>query len=455
MKADLREKAVRKYIQSTYGSIYNSTGGGKIEVAGTKVTDFFKKVASNRLLDIYLKYLGVKVLTTATLVPFALIMGKDAFESYILNRGQVGGAFLDVKIPFIDHPLIGTVMKLADISLVRANAATLVPLGILMIAYDMLEKRNKQKGGFLFGLFGNENNNQQNNNQQQQENNQQQRVSEETQLKVQNELQQLVNDLNNSTNQLQQLNNKRLQLQNKVNQQQTGGSRSFLGADVPQNFVQNATNIISGTSNENRDGILAGYPNKFIENNSEILNTCQNGSCNPSGMIPLNNSFKAVTSGFDKYGIPSTVVETKWVTPTVSDEQIKNVIPSSMAGGSKRKQKGAGSDWMSSQYSLGPVNAPSMSPQQVAAFTKDAIPITSVNDAKLIMDTPLSEVGKGGPVEGYNINGVPTTKYGGARSKSRSKSRSKNNKKSPSKKSPQRGGKKTSKKNSKNNKNKK
>ena len=72
------------------------------------VKQFLKDLLGNRVLDVYLKYLGVKTLTTASLVPFGLIYGKDFVEKQL--SAQTGGDLLSV-IPFIDHPLIGSYLK--------------------------------------------------------------------------------------------------------------------------------------------------------------------------------------------------------------------------------------------------------------------------------------------------------------------------------------------------------
>ena len=94
-----------------YGSVYKSTGGG---VSTNKAYKFVYKFIDNRVLDIYLKYLGITTLTPTTLVPLALIAGQDAFKHFLkeMNRkNQVGG-----QIPIIDNSLIGPFLKIAGIS---------------------------------------------------------------------------------------------------------------------------------------------------------------------------------------------------------------------------------------------------------------------------------------------------------------------------------------------------
>jgi hypothetical protein len=144
-------------------NLYNQDGSGRTQYGGADINDLVSKIISNRVFDLYLKYLGVTMLNSATLVPFALIMGKEYFEKYLaprLERDQKGGRQmgggepLPRVVPFIDHPYIGTFLKLAGIPLVGLTTNTLVPLGILMIVYEMIKqlsegssKGSSKKGG--------------------------------------------------------------------------------------------------------------------------------------------------------------------------------------------------------------------------------------------------------------------------------------------------------------------
>ena len=124
---------------------FSATGGGNKKV-GKQVKKFVKKIGNNRILDLYLKYMGIKTLTSATLVPLALIMGKKTFTKVIINfiSSQKGG-FLNNKIPFLDDPLLGAYLKIGGLTKMSLSPSTLVPLGILMTIYEMYQ--NKQKGG--------------------------------------------------------------------------------------------------------------------------------------------------------------------------------------------------------------------------------------------------------------------------------------------------------------------
>ena len=131
-----------KMVENNYGSIYNTSGGGKVQYGGVNVNKFLRQILGNRIFDVYLKYLGIKTLTTASLVPFGLLLGKDYIEGML---SQKGGAILSTRIPFVDHPLVGSYLKLAGLSAVNLTANTLIPLGILIVVYDLYS--NQQQGG--------------------------------------------------------------------------------------------------------------------------------------------------------------------------------------------------------------------------------------------------------------------------------------------------------------------
>ena len=164
-KVNMRELA--NLVNNNYGSIYNTSGGGKVQFGGVNVKKFLKDILGNRVFDVYLKYLGIKTLTTASLVPFGLIYGKQ-FAEKMMN--QSGGSLIPSSMPFVDHPLIGNYLKLAGISTVSLTSSTLIPLGILIVAYELYNSeqvggrivlpseyfnpKNKQRGGART-IFGN------------------------------------------------------------------------------------------------------------------------------------------------------------------------------------------------------------------------------------------------------------------------------------------------------------
>ena len=103
-----------------------------------KLKAFMKSLVGSRILDLYLKYKGITLLTTATLVPVALILGKDAFEKVVMNDKQNGGFKIPSDIPVVDDDLIGNYLKLAGVGTLGAiTPSTLVPLGVLMLLYNV------------------------------------------------------------------------------------------------------------------------------------------------------------------------------------------------------------------------------------------------------------------------------------------------------------------------------
>ena len=112
-----------------------------------KMNEFFVSLSDNRMLDLYLKYMGIKMLTTATLVPFGLIMGKQYMRQFINETRQTGGANLD-NLPVVDDALFGNYLKLSGLSTLSFSPTALIPLGTLMLIHHMYTTRS-QSGGAL------------------------------------------------------------------------------------------------------------------------------------------------------------------------------------------------------------------------------------------------------------------------------------------------------------------
>lgn len=146
MVRKISKKNMANLIESNYGSIYKSSGGGKLTIGKQNVKTFLKKILGNRVLDLYLKYGGIKTLTTATLVPMALILGKQTLES-MMNNQVGGGTKIPKNIPILDDPLVGSYLKLMGLSVLNLKLNTLVPLGVVMIAYDLFLKNTQNGGG--------------------------------------------------------------------------------------------------------------------------------------------------------------------------------------------------------------------------------------------------------------------------------------------------------------------
>ena len=134
-------------VVKQYGSVYKTTGGG---VSQKKAYSFVRKFLDNRVLDLYLKYLGITTLTPTTLVPIALIFGQRAFQKafrHMKKQEQRGG-----KIPVVDNELVGTYLKLAGLTQLTFGLNTLVPLGLAMAIWQAFTKR-QQRGGHVGRLL--------------------------------------------------------------------------------------------------------------------------------------------------------------------------------------------------------------------------------------------------------------------------------------------------------------
>ena len=116
--------------------------------ASKKLYKFGSDLVGNRVFDLYIKYMGIRTLTSATLVPVALLLGKDAMEHFLKDVEQSGGAMLD-DLPILDDPLIGNYLKLAGLSTLEISATTLVPLGVVMLLYNLYTNKETQQGGSL------------------------------------------------------------------------------------------------------------------------------------------------------------------------------------------------------------------------------------------------------------------------------------------------------------------
>lgn len=139
--------SVETYIKGKYNSLLTKAGRGKARFGGVSVKKWAKKIFGNRVFDLYLKWGGIKMLTTATLVPLGLILSNDYIRS-ITNKK--GGGLIPDKIPIIDNEVVGTYLKLAGLSILSLTPDTLLPLGVIMIIYDLASKyMSGQTGGSL------------------------------------------------------------------------------------------------------------------------------------------------------------------------------------------------------------------------------------------------------------------------------------------------------------------
>jgi len=145
-------------ILSNINKIYGSNKRTSKKDNGN-IQRFLKKVGNNRVLDLYLKYLGITMLTTNTLVPLALILGAKTFHNVVndmISKDKKGGAILDNKLPILDDAAIGTYLKITGLTAIPLSPYTLVPLGVLMVLYDRVNKsgggKNRNSNNIIYDI---------------------------------------------------------------------------------------------------------------------------------------------------------------------------------------------------------------------------------------------------------------------------------------------------------------
>lgn len=119
-----------------------------LSIIQNKLYTFGSDLVGSRVLDLYLKYMGITTLTSATLVPLGLILGEEYLMEFMRLSKQTGGSFLK-ELPILDDPLVGNYLKLAGLTTLKLTPNTLIPLGILMFIYDIYNKGLNQEGGSL------------------------------------------------------------------------------------------------------------------------------------------------------------------------------------------------------------------------------------------------------------------------------------------------------------------
>lgn len=409
-KSKRNQNISAKDIVQNYGSVYTTSGGSR-QIGGVNVKKFIKKVTNNRLLDVYLKYMGIKTLTVSTLVPLGLIMGHDHLAdaiNFIINSDQKGGNFLDNKIPVLDDELIGNYLKISGLSLINLDPATLVPVGILMILYNLYE--SKQSGGrvLLPPKYFND-------------------------AKVETYSEASGNSGSSFPN-------------TDMGPKQTGGRRLITGNTVPPNVIQDIDQLTRGQS-------ITHHPLRPITYyNNDMQLACKSGNCSNNtyhskGVFkPMTVDVKGVESGTDTQatwsfgpggfgqaaasGVSAVTNALDKMLPGFERHPVginlDQIVPPSMAGGGKKTRrrkgkKGGGSDWLSTHNSRGAVNAPGMNEQQFRTFTTTADYISNKTLAKGAADH-YNGCGNVNHVSLYNqtphegaLMGSNVGKYGGSR----------------------------------------
>lgn len=374
----LPEKVNFKFsdIINNYGSEFKTTGGG-LKKQGQRggfgmdnIEKMARDVAGNRVLDLYLKYLGITLLTPATLVPIALIMGKQTFEQVVKDMKkndqmiQTGGeGFLDVRIPIVDDELIGNALKLAGLTALNITPYTLVPLGVLMYIYANYlngAEENQQGGGIATVLpaeyFGRRTCSLK----------RKQRGGYPNSNLDTPALKEAAfgthcppADMSN----IQRPYSEAPCPQQKGGKQrrQRGGSRSVFGNDIPPNMVQRSTELVSGQDFQ--------WPRGDVYDNREMQIT--------NAKLPSQLDYNPpYAEQIETPLLPEGAAE-------CASSQACARIPQQMAGGKRQQQQrkkqsaGASSDWISTNYSRGPWNTYDMDPAQFAMFNKTSPYITN------------------------------------------------------------------------------
>jgi len=124
---------------------YNLYLGKNLKGGGINLSETIYKLFDNRLLDIYLKTLGITTLNTATLVPIALIMGKEQFNK-VINNFKKTTVMPKNSLPLIDHELLGKYLKLSGLATLSLTPNTLIPIGFALSLINFITN-NQQKGG--------------------------------------------------------------------------------------------------------------------------------------------------------------------------------------------------------------------------------------------------------------------------------------------------------------------
>jgi len=351
-------------IVKNYGSNYMISGGSMEDVNA-----FVQRIADNRVLDLYLKYLGLTLLTPATLVPIALIMGRQTFMQVVSDMKanakavQSGGkGFLNIDIPIIDDNIVGNGLKLAGLTALSVSPYTLVPLGVLMYIYSQFEnelqqaaapaalaggRRRKQRGNGIATVLPPE-------------------YFGRTSCRLRRRQRGSGypgNNLDTPALAEEVFGYGRQPVDNSgiSRPYQQGGTRTPFENTVPPNMVQQAEKLWSGQE--------VPFPRgtNWINNEMQIT----------SGALPSQSQYNPPYSQQFNRSLLST-----------------DPLPNAMAGGRRNKRRrstrrklngGSGSDWINTLYSRGPVNSSDMSAAQFAMFngTSPMIPNSALAGAPL------------------------------------------------------------------------
>jgi len=152
-----------KELNSEYQKKTKSKSKNTPKDAGSILYSYANKLVNNRVLDLYLKALGITTLTPTTLVPVALVMGATTFSDTVSDilglekratkskksrsRSRSRSKKDEMHIPILDDSVFGTYTKYAGAAVQLAlSPFTLIPIGLAVALYEIYTYTPDQTG---------------------------------------------------------------------------------------------------------------------------------------------------------------------------------------------------------------------------------------------------------------------------------------------------------------------
>lgn len=148
--SSLKERIKR--LNQEYSKKHSSKVKNAPKSSSSMLYGYASKLVNNRVLDLYLKALGITALTPVTLVPLSLIMGATTFsetvEDILALEKRASGSKKkgkkakknvtdEMHIPILDDSVFGTYVKYTGAAVQLAlSPITLVPLGFAIAIYE-------------------------------------------------------------------------------------------------------------------------------------------------------------------------------------------------------------------------------------------------------------------------------------------------------------------------------
>jgi len=105
--------------------------------------NFLNRLIGSRLINLYLKGSGISSVDSMTMVPLAILLGREAFKAFLMGN-QVGGGMLEnLEIPLLDDPYIGSYLTLLGVS--QLTPETLLPVGLVAAIYELYLRGNNEE----------------------------------------------------------------------------------------------------------------------------------------------------------------------------------------------------------------------------------------------------------------------------------------------------------------------